>query len=159
MIVFPLIRSVGLRAATASSRVATLPMFIRSRPSRTRRTSSPSWARSGTTTKSIARPSAGRASGGPLGAVPPALLHPEALVQVEQARKSRRYARALWTVPVRTRHRFAATLHIAPPVFDGARDLHARLRTKSSSITCAEGSGITQADLRFATPSGTATTL
>jgi ketosteroid isomerase-like protein len=33
MIVCPLIRSVGLKAATASSRVATLPMFVRSRPS------------------------------------------------------------------------------------------------------------------------------
>jgi hypothetical protein len=42
MIVFPLRRSVGLKAATASSRVATLPMFVRSRPSRTRRTISPS---------------------------------------------------------------------------------------------------------------------
>jgi hypothetical protein len=30
MIVFPLIRSVGLKAATASSRGATLPMFVRS---------------------------------------------------------------------------------------------------------------------------------
>jgi transposase len=36
MIVLPLIRSVGLKAATASSRVETLPMFVRSRPSRTR---------------------------------------------------------------------------------------------------------------------------
>ena len=36
MIVFPLRRPVGLRAATASSRVATVPMFVRSRPSRTR---------------------------------------------------------------------------------------------------------------------------
>src|SRR3954453_18764979 len=58
MIVFPLIRSVGLRAATASSRVATVPMFVRSRPSRTRRTISLSWARSASTTKSTARPSA-----------------------------------------------------------------------------------------------------
>jgi hypothetical protein len=56
MIVCPLIRSVGLKAATASSRVATLPMFVRSRPSRTRWTISPSWARSGRTTKSIAKP-------------------------------------------------------------------------------------------------------
>jgi len=31
MIVFPLIRSVGLKAATASSRVETLPMFVRNR--------------------------------------------------------------------------------------------------------------------------------
>ena len=45
MIVFPLIRLVGLKAATASSRVETLPMFVRSRPSRTRRTISLSWAR------------------------------------------------------------------------------------------------------------------
>jgi hypothetical protein len=30
MIVFPLIRSVRLKAATASSRAATLPMFVRS---------------------------------------------------------------------------------------------------------------------------------
>jgi hypothetical protein len=37
MIVFPLMRSVRLDAATASSRVVTLPMFVRSRPSRTRR--------------------------------------------------------------------------------------------------------------------------
>src|SRR5207237_9203394 len=65
MIVFPLRRSVGLRAATASSRVATLPMFVRRRPSRTRWTISLSWARSASTTTSIARPSAGRASGGP----------------------------------------------------------------------------------------------
>src|SRR6516165_5500209 len=36
MIVFPLRRSVGFKAATASSRVETLPMFVRSRPSRTR---------------------------------------------------------------------------------------------------------------------------
>src|SRR6516162_6638592 len=48
MIVFPLIRSVGLKAATASSRAATLPMFVRSRPSRTRWTASLNWARSGT---------------------------------------------------------------------------------------------------------------
>jgi hypothetical protein len=34
MIVFPLIRLVGLNAATASSRVETFPMFVRSRPSR-----------------------------------------------------------------------------------------------------------------------------
>src|SRR5215470_8417032 len=37
MIVFPLIRSVGLKAATASSRAATLPMFVRSRPFRASR--------------------------------------------------------------------------------------------------------------------------
>src|SRR6516164_4103301 len=61
MIVFPLRRSVRLKAATASSRVETLPMFVRSRPSRTRWTSSLNWARSGTTTKSIVRPPAGRA--------------------------------------------------------------------------------------------------
>ncbi len=36
MIVFPVRRSVGLRAVTASSRVEMLPMFVRSRPSRTR---------------------------------------------------------------------------------------------------------------------------
>ena len=66
MIVLPLIRPVGLRAATASSRVATLPMFVRTRPSRARRTISLSWSRSGTTTKSTVRPSAGRASVGPV---------------------------------------------------------------------------------------------
>src|SRR3954471_18842924 len=44
MIVCPLMRSVGLNAATASSRDATLPMFVRSRPSRTRWTISRSWA-------------------------------------------------------------------------------------------------------------------
>jgi hypothetical protein len=38
MIVFPLIRLVGLKAATASSRVETFPMFVRSRPPPTRRT-------------------------------------------------------------------------------------------------------------------------
>jgi hypothetical protein len=43
MIVFPVTRPVGLRAVTASSRAATVPTF--------------------STTKSIARPSAGRASG------------------------------------------------------------------------------------------------
>ena len=59
MIVFPLIRSVGLKAATASSRAATLPMFVRTRPSRARRTISVSWARSVTTTKSTVRPSDG----------------------------------------------------------------------------------------------------
>src|SRR5712672_2345035 len=57
MIVFPLIRLVGLKAATASPRVAMLPMFVRSRPSRTRWTISLSWARSDSTTKSTARPS------------------------------------------------------------------------------------------------------
>src|SRR3954462_14050869 len=36
MTVFPLRRSVGFKAATASSRVETLPMFVRSRPSRIR---------------------------------------------------------------------------------------------------------------------------
>ncbi len=36
MMVFPLRRSVGLKAATASSRGDTLPMFVRSRPPRTR---------------------------------------------------------------------------------------------------------------------------
>src|SRR5262245_38979581 len=36
MIVLPLIRFVGLKAATASSRIAMLPMFVRSCPSRTR---------------------------------------------------------------------------------------------------------------------------
>src|SRR5689334_6183870 len=36
MIVFPLTRVVGLKAATASARVETVPMFVRSRPSRTR---------------------------------------------------------------------------------------------------------------------------
>ena len=36
MTVFPVLRSVELKAATASSRDATLPMFVRSRPSRTR---------------------------------------------------------------------------------------------------------------------------
>jgi hypothetical protein len=60
MIVFPERRSVGLKAATASSRVETVPMFVRSRPSRTRSTISPSWARSDSTTKSIARPSTRR---------------------------------------------------------------------------------------------------
>lgn len=33
MIVFPLRRSVGSKAATASSRVENLPMFVRNRPS------------------------------------------------------------------------------------------------------------------------------
>src|SRR5215469_3046688 len=53
MIVFPVIRSVELKAATASSRAATLPMFVRRRPFWARRTTSLNWARSGTTTKSI----------------------------------------------------------------------------------------------------------
>lgn len=56
MIVSPLTRSVGLNAATASSGVATLPMLVPSRPSRPRCTTSPSWVRLGSTTKSIARP-------------------------------------------------------------------------------------------------------
>src|SRR6266576_107546 len=64
MIVFPLIRSVRLKAATASSRAAALPMFVRSRPTRTRWTSSLNWAQSGMTTKSIVRPPEGRASVG-----------------------------------------------------------------------------------------------
>jgi hypothetical protein len=42
MIVFPLRRSVALNVAMASSRVETVPMFVRSRPSRTRWTISPS---------------------------------------------------------------------------------------------------------------------
>src|SRR5438034_7662788 len=49
MIVFPLRRWVGLKAATASSRVEMLPMFVRSRLSRTRWTISLSWARSDST--------------------------------------------------------------------------------------------------------------
>ena len=65
MIVFPARRSVALKVATASSRVETLPMFVRSRPSRTRRTISPSWARSDSTTKSTARPSSGPRLGRP----------------------------------------------------------------------------------------------
>src|SRR2546428_8969404 len=60
MTVFPWRRSVELKAATASSRGATVPMFVRSRPSRIRWTISLSWARSDSTTKSIARPSTGR---------------------------------------------------------------------------------------------------
>src|SRR4249920_1508126 len=78
MIVLPLRRSVGLRAATASLRVATLPMFVRSRPSRTRCTTAPSWARSDSTTKSTARPSAGGAPIGPTTdtSVPPARIRP-----------------------------------------------------------------------------------
>src|SRR3984893_13084207 len=78
MIVFPLRRSVRLKAATASSRVAMLPMFVRSRPSRTRWTISACWARSGTRTKSIVKPLAGRASVGPamVTSVPPARITP-----------------------------------------------------------------------------------
>ena len=74
MTVFPARRSVALKVATASSRAETLPMFVRSRPSRTRWTISLSWARSNSTTKSTARPSAGRASVGPTmdTSVPPA---------------------------------------------------------------------------------------
>ena len=55
-----------------------MPMFVRSRPSRTRRTISLSWARSDSTTKSTARPSAGRASGEPTTdtSVPPARITP-----------------------------------------------------------------------------------
>src|SRR5438552_15688344 len=45
--------------------VATLPMFVRRRPSRTRWTISLSWARSASTPKSIAPPAAGRAAAGP----------------------------------------------------------------------------------------------
>ena len=37
MTVFPARRSVALKVATASSRAETLPMFVRSRPSRTQR--------------------------------------------------------------------------------------------------------------------------
>lgn len=73
MTILPATRSVELKAATALSRVATLPMCVRTRPSRTRRAISPSWVRSETTTKSIARPWAGRASGRPatVTSVPP----------------------------------------------------------------------------------------
>src|SRR6516162_2270690 len=74
MIVFPLIRSVRLKAATASSRAATLPMFVRSRPARTRWTSSLNWAQFGMTTKSTVRPPEGRNAVGPVTvtSVPPA---------------------------------------------------------------------------------------
>ena len=54
MIVFPGRRTVGLKAATASSRVETVPMLVRNLPSRTRWTISPSCPRSDSTTKSIA---------------------------------------------------------------------------------------------------------
>src|SRR5205807_9465445 len=60
MIVFPLIRSDRLKAATASSRAATSPMFVRSRPTRTRWTSSLNRAQSGITTKSTVKPPEGR---------------------------------------------------------------------------------------------------
>src|SRR5437660_1767638 len=75
---FPVTRPDGLRAKTASSSFATLPMFLRSRPSRTRWTISPSWPRSDSTTKSIARPSLGRASTGPTTdtSVPPDRIRP-----------------------------------------------------------------------------------
>src|SRR5215472_6520147 len=78
MTVFPARRSVALKVATASSRAETFPMFVRSRPSRTRWTISLSWARSDSTTKSTARPSAGRASAGPTmdTSVPPARIRP-----------------------------------------------------------------------------------
>ena len=74
MTVFPARRSVELKVATAWSRVETLPMFARSRPSRTRWTISLSWARSGSTTKSTARPLSGREWLGPTidTSVPPA---------------------------------------------------------------------------------------
>jgi len=49
-----LIRSVGLRAATASPRQATWPMFVRSHPARTTADLA-SWARSDSTTKSTVR--------------------------------------------------------------------------------------------------------
>src|SRR4051812_37824603 len=65
MIVFPLRRLVGLKAATASSRVETLPMFVRSRPSRTRWTISYSWTRSDSTTKSTTKPVGERCLGRP----------------------------------------------------------------------------------------------
>src|SRR4051812_40740573 len=65
MIVFPLRRSVELKAAMASSRLETLPMFVRSRPSRTRLTISLSCARSDSTTKSTARPVGGPRLGRP----------------------------------------------------------------------------------------------
>ena len=66
----------GFKAATASSRVAMLPMFVRNRPSRTRWTISLSWARSHSTTKSTAKPSSGRGTGGPTTdtSVPPARI-------------------------------------------------------------------------------------
>src|SRR5512132_2578112 len=64
MLVLAARRSVALKVATASSRVAMLPMFVRSRASRTRRTISLSWARSDSTTKSTARPSLGRPDDG-----------------------------------------------------------------------------------------------
>src|SRR4051812_35527522 len=56
MIVFPPRPRVGLRAARASSGVELLPLFARSPPSPPRRTISPSWARSDSTTKSTAEP-------------------------------------------------------------------------------------------------------
>jgi hypothetical protein len=74
MIVSSMIRSVGLKAATPSSRAATLARSsaaVRPHPVRI----SPSWARSGRTTRSIAKPSAGRASGGP--AMSPASTGPD----------------------------------------------------------------------------------
>jgi hypothetical protein len=54
--------SIEGQSTNTSSRVAMLPTFVRSRPSRTRWTMSLKWARSDSTTRSIARPSAGRAS-------------------------------------------------------------------------------------------------
>jgi hypothetical protein len=85
MIVFPLIRLVGLKAATASSRVETLPMFVRSRPLRTRRTISLSWARSDTTTKSTARPVGGPRRGRPGDGHQNSKLNPSAIVGCAKA--------------------------------------------------------------------------
>ena len=88
MIVFPLIRLAGLKAATASSRVAILPMFVRRRPSRTRWAISFSWARSDSTTKSIVRPSAGRASVGPAETRPADGLAVDFVVESDRAQLS-----------------------------------------------------------------------
>lgn len=64
MIVLPDRRSFALNVATASSSDATVPMFVRRRPSRTRATISARCCRSDSTTKSMTRTPAGRSSTG-----------------------------------------------------------------------------------------------
>ena len=76
MIVLPGIRRLGANADGASASGRTAPLIGFSRPDRTRSARSASRNRSGSTTKKIARPSAGHTFGGPtiVTSVPPARI-------------------------------------------------------------------------------------
>lgn len=129
MIVFPLTRSVGLKAATASSRVAILPMFVRSRSSRTRWAISLSW---GDRTRQRSRPPGCRA----VRRRSPAFLRLE-----QDPRTASRCRRRRHRKPCRRRRRLPASR--SQGLRTPARRNRARLTVDSASGTDDVGAGLT----------------